>query len=55
MDTAQSIFGHLVLLNGGAYYSGRQSTVALCAAKAETIALAKLVVKIKYLCPLLHD
>ena len=36
-------------MNGGvvAYYSGRQSTVALCTAMAETIELAKLVVKVK--------
>jgi hypothetical protein len=35
-------------MNNGvvAYYSGRQSTVALCTAIAETIALAKLVVKV---------
>jgi hypothetical protein len=32
-----------------AYYSGRQSTVALCTAMEETIALAKLVVKVKYM------
>ena len=56
-DTAKSTSGHIVLLNGGpiAYYSGRQTTVALCTAMAETIALAKLVVKIKYLRALLHD
>ena len=56
-DTAKSTSGHLVLLNGGpiAYHSGRQTTVALCTAMAETIALAKLVVKIKYLGALLHD
>jgi len=32
----------MILMNGGvvAYYSGRQSTVALCTAMAETIALA---------------
>ena len=56
-DTAKSTSSYLVLLNGGAiaYYSGRQSTVALCTAMAETIALAKLVVKIKYLRAMLHD
>jgi hypothetical protein len=45
---AKSTSGYLVLHNGGpiAYYSGRQSVVALCTAMAETIALAKLVVKI---------
>ena len=44
-------------MNGGvvAYYSGRQSTVALCTAIAETIALAKLVVKVKHMLALLHD
>jgi hypothetical protein len=38
----------MILMNGGvvAYYSGRQSTVALCTAMAETIALAKIVVEI---------
>ena len=56
-DTAKSTSGYLALLNGGAiaYYSGRQTTVALCTAMAETIALSKLVVKIKYLRALLHD
>ena len=44
-------------MNGGvvAYYSGRQSTVALCKVMAETIALAKLVVKIKHIRALLFD
>ena len=44
-DTAKSTSGYMILLNGGvvAYYSGRQSTEALCTAMAETIALAKLV------------
>ncbi len=39
--------GHMILMNGGAvaYYSGRQSTVALCTAMAETIALARILVK----------
>ncbi len=47
-DTSKSTSGYVVLLNGGAiaYYSGRQTTVALCTAMAETIALAKLVVEI---------
>ena len=56
-DTSRSTSGYVALLNGGpvAYYSGRQSTVALCTAMAETIALAKLVVKIKHLRALLHD
>jgi hypothetical protein len=41
----------MILMNSGvmAYYSGRQSTVALCTAMAETIALAKLVVKVRYM------
>ena len=41
----------MILMNGGvvAYYSGRQSTVALCTAMAETIALTKLVVKVKHM------
>ncbi len=38
-----------------AYYSGRQSTVALCTARAETIALANLVVKMKHMRELLFD
>ncbi len=38
-------------MNGGmaAYYSGSQTTVALCTAMAETIALAKLVVQVKHM------
>jgi hypothetical protein len=38
----------MVLVNNGvmAYYSGKQSTVAVCTAMAETITLAKLVVKV---------
>ena len=50
-DTAKSTSGYMILMNGGvvAYYSGRQSTVALCTAMAETIALAKLVVKVKHM------
>jgi hypothetical protein len=45
----------MILMNGGvvAYYSGRQSIVALCTAMAETIALAKLVVKVKHMRALL--
>ena len=56
-DTSRSTSGYIVLLNGGpiAYYSGRQSTTALCTARAETIALAKLVVKIKHFRALMHD
>ena len=56
-DTSRSTSGYMILMNGGvvAYYSGRQSTVALCTAMAETIALAKLVVKIKHMRALLFD
>jgi hypothetical protein len=47
----------MILMNSVvvAYYSGRQSTVALCTAMAETIALAKLVVKVKHTRALLFD
>ena len=50
-DTAKSTSGYMIHMNGGvvAYYSGRQSTVALCTAMAETIALGKLVVKVKHM------
>ncbi len=47
-----------MLLNGGPvayYYSGWQTTVARCTAMSETIALTKLVVKIKHLWVLMHD
>jgi hypothetical protein len=56
-DTFRSTSGYMILMNGGvvAYYSGRQSIVALCTAMAETIALAKLVVKIKHMRALLFD
>ncbi len=56
-DTSRSTSGYMVLMNGGvvAYYFGRQSTVALCTAMAETIALAKLVVKVKHMRALLFD
>ncbi len=56
-DTVRSTSGYMILMNGGgaAYYSGRQSIVALCTAMAETIALAKLVVKIKHTRALLFD
>ena len=56
-DTSRSTSGYMILMNGGvvAYYSGRQSTVALCTAMAETIALAKLVVKIKHMRVILFD
>jgi hypothetical protein len=47
----------MILMNSGviAYYAGRQSTVALCTAMAETLALAKLVVKVKHMRALLFD
>ncbi len=47
----------MILMNGGvvAYYSGRKTTVALCTAMAEIIALAKLVVKVKHMRALLFD
>ena len=56
-DTSRSTSGYMILMNGGvvAYYSGRQTTVALCTAMAETIALAKLVVKVKHMRALLFD
>ncbi len=56
-DSSRSTTGYMILMNGGvvAYYSGRQSTVALCTAMAETIALAKIVVKIKYIRAILFD
>jgi hypothetical protein len=56
-DTSRSTSGYMIMMNGGvvAYYSGRQTTVALCTAMAETIALAKLVVKIKHMRALLFD
>jgi hypothetical protein len=56
-DTSRSTSGHMILMNGGvvAYYSGGQSTVALCTAMAETFALAKLVVKIKHMRVILFD
>ena len=46
---------NIILMNARAIqvaiacYSGRQTTTALCTAMAETIALAKVVVKVKYL------
>jgi hypothetical protein len=56
-DTYRSTSGYMVLMNGGvvAYYSVRQSIVALCTDMAERIALTKLVVKIKHLRALLFD
>ena len=58
-DTSCSTSGYtsMILMNGGvvAYYSGRQSIVALCTAMAETIALTKLVVQIKHMRALLFD
>ena len=59
-DTSRSTSGYMILLNGSvvtvvAYYSGRQTTVALRTAMAETIALAKLVVKVKHMRVLLFE
>ncbi len=56
-DTSRSTAGYMILMNGGvvAYYSGRQSTVALCTAMAELIALAKIVVKLKHMRAILFD
>ena len=44
-------------MHGGAlaYYSGRQSIVALCTAMAETIELAELVIKVNHMRALLFD
>ena len=56
-DTCRSTSSYMILMNCGvvAYYSGKQSIVALCTAMAETIVLAKLVVKVKHLRALLFD
>ena len=56
-DTARSTSGNVILMNAVAisWYSGRQTTTALCTAMAETIALAKVVVKVKYLRAILFD
>jgi hypothetical protein len=55
-DTFRSTSGYLVFMNGAvvAYYSGRQTVISLCTAMAETLALTKLTVKIKYLRGLLY-
>ena len=47
----ESTSGYMILMNGGvvAYYSGRQSIVALCTAMAETIPLSELVEKVKHI------
>ena len=44
-------------MNGGvvAYYSGRQTTTALCTAMAETIALTKVTVKVKHMRNIFFD
>ncbi len=57
MYTSRSTTGYMILMNGDvvAYYSGRQSTAALCTAMAETIALAETVVKIKHMRANLFD
>jgi hypothetical protein len=56
-DNSRSTTGYMILMNGGivAYYSGRQSTVVLCTAMAETMALAKIAVKIKHMRAILFD
>jgi hypothetical protein len=55
-DTFRSSSGYMILMNGGVVaYSGRQSTVVLCTAMTETIALAKLVVKVKHIRAILFD
>ena len=56
-DTSRSTSDYMILMNGGVvvYYSGKQSTVALCTALAKTIALAKLVVKVKHMRAILFD
>jgi hypothetical protein len=48
---------YMILMNGGvvAYYSKRQSTVAMCTAMAETIVLAILVVRVKHMGAILFD
>jgi hypothetical protein len=53
-DASRSTTGYMILMNGGVV-AGRQSTVALCTAMAETIALAKIVVKIKHMRAILFD
>jgi hypothetical protein len=56
-ETSRSSSGYMVLMHGGvlAYYSGRQSIVALCTAMEETIALDKLVVRVKHMRAILFD
>ena len=51
LDTGKSTTGYMIFMNGAvvAYYLACQSTVALCTAMAETIALTKLVVKVKHM------
>ena len=55
LDTGKSTTGYMIFMNGAvvAYYSARQSTVALCTAMAETIELTKLVVKVKHMLALM--
>ncbi len=54
-NTSRSTSGYMILMNSGevAYYSGRQSTIALCTAMAETI--YKLFLKVKHMRALLYD
>ncbi len=50
-DTSSATTSYTILMNAGvvAYYSGGQSTVALCTATTETISSAKNVVKVKHM------
>ena len=56
-DTSCSTSAYMIPMNGGvvAYYSGKQSAIALCTATAETIAPTKLVVRVKHMRAILFD
>ena len=56
-DAARSTSGNVILMNAGtiAWYSGHQTKTALCTAMAETIALAKVALKVMYLREILFD
>ena len=56
-DTARSTSGNIFLMSAGAIssYSGCQTTTAHCTDMAETIALAKVDVRVKYLREILFD
>ena len=51
LDTGKTTTGYMIFMNGAvvAYYLACQSTVALRIAMAETIALTKLVIKVKHM------